>query len=333
LGIQPGGDAALESTVERCLVPAIRANNTHVDTGIISTKYLMPLLTRAGRTDLALSLALNTDFPSWGGMALQFGATAITEHWNPTENPSGDAMSSRNHPAFGSVGSWLYMALLGVRLGDAATAAFSVPGLPPGVPGGGAAAGTSVADGWGFARALVAPELVTSANLTGVVGGVRTRRGWVGAAWSASSSSASESFPSASAATAAAAAARRAAVTTTWTLSLNATFPPGVRGGVWTPPSSPWSPTSPSTTVSEVSGACGADDVGAVGTVGGGTGGGGGVGAGVVVWANGAFVPGACRGVFAGAACGRKGDRICLDVGSGDWMFVATAAALTTAAA
>jgi alpha-L-rhamnosidase len=213
LSLVPGGDAAVPGFVERCLLPAIAANNSHVDTGIISTKYLMPLLSRAGHSALALQLALNEDFPSWAGMALVFNATTVTEHWDPVNNPSGNGMSSRNHPAFGSVGAWLYNALLGVRLGDDATAGFQVPGLPPGAaPPSGRAPG----DGYGFARAVVAPEVVADARLAGAAGGLWTAAGWVGAAW----------------------ALRGGA------LALNASFPVATRGEVRTPPGGAWAPGS-----------------------------------------------------------------------------------------
>ena len=92
------GIASVADGVARCLVPAIAANGTHVDTGIISTKYMMPLLSRAGRTDLALQLALQTDFPSWGAMIREFGQTAITEHWNPINNPVGASLPRLCNP-------------------------------------------------------------------------------------------------------------------------------------------------------------------------------------------------------------------------------------------
>ena len=180
LSIVPGGDAAVPAFVERCLLPAILANATHVDTGIISTKYLMPLLSRAGRSDVALQLALNEDFPSWAAMGLVFNATTITEHWDPINNPSGNGMSSRNHPALGSVGSWLYQALLGVRLGDDASADFYTPGLPPGVP---PPSGRAAQDGYGYARAVVAPEIVDDARMPSARGGTWTLAGWVGSSW------------------------------------------------------------------------------------------------------------------------------------------------------
>lgn len=39
-----------------------------VSVGIIGTKYLLEALTAYGRADLALQLAENTDYPSWGYM-------------------------------------------------------------------------------------------------------------------------------------------------------------------------------------------------------------------------------------------------------------------------
>ena len=264
LEIVPGG-SDLAGFVARCLVPAIVANASHVDTGIVSTKYLMPLLSRAGRSDLALQLALNEDFPSWAAMAFVFNETTITEHWNPVNNPSGNGMSSRNHPAFGSVGSWLYQALLGVRLGDAASAEFSVPGLPPGAP-----SPRAPDDGYGFARAVVAPEIVTNPRLPSASGGIWTAAGFVGASWAFA--------PGVS-------------------LAVNASFPAATtRGEVRTPTSMgpAWLPSA--ITITE---------------------------GGAAVWKAGAFVDGA-EGVWAGAACGAKLDRVCLQTGSGSFSFVVT---------
>jgi alpha-L-rhamnosidase len=244
LSLVPGGDAAVPAFVERCLLPAIAANGTHVDTGIISTKYLMPLLSRAGHSPTALALALAEDFPSWAGMSRVFNQTAITEHWNPSSNPSGNSMSSRNHPALGSVGAWLYQALLGVRLGDDATANFQAPGLPPGVP---SPTGRLPQDGYGFSRAVVAPEVVEDPRLTGAQGGVWTASGWVGASWLLQASG---------------------------ILQLNASFPVGVRGEVRTPGGGQWAP-SRVTVVEALSGgktvwAGGAFEAGVPGVFGGG---------------------------------------------------------------
>lgn len=43
-------------------------HNTHVTTGFIGVKFLMPVLTAIGRSDLAYELATQTTYPSWGYM-------------------------------------------------------------------------------------------------------------------------------------------------------------------------------------------------------------------------------------------------------------------------
>eukprot|EP00931_Biecheleriopsis_adriatica_P043234 TRINITY_DN24729_c0_g1_i1.p1 TRINITY_DN24729_c0_g1~~TRINITY_DN24729_c0_g1_i1.p1 ORF type:complete len:792 (-),score=99.85 TRINITY_DN24729_c0_g1_i1:157-2472(-) len=86
-----------------------------IETGIIATKWLFPLLSRYEQTGLGLKLASSTAFPSWGYMIAK-GATTIWEHWDAYHNPSGDTMSSHNHPAFASVGAWFYTDLVGIRV-------------------------------------------------------------------------------------------------------------------------------------------------------------------------------------------------------------------------
>ncbi len=86
-------------------------HDTHVTTGFIGVKYLFPLLTRAGRSDLAYELATQTTYPSWGYMIAN-GATTLWELW---QNKTGPSMNSHNHPMFGSVGAWFYQALGGIN--------------------------------------------------------------------------------------------------------------------------------------------------------------------------------------------------------------------------
>ena len=89
----------------------IYTHDTHLTTGIVGTKYLLPLLTRSGRSDLAYELATQTTYPSWGYM-LSKGATTLWELWQYKTGPS---MNSHNHPMYGSVGAWFYSALAGIN--------------------------------------------------------------------------------------------------------------------------------------------------------------------------------------------------------------------------
>lgn len=87
-------------------------HDTHLTTGLVGTKYLLPYLTRTGNSDLAYELATQTSYPSWGYM-IERGATTLWELWQEKTGPS---MNSHNHPMLGSVGAWLYEALGGINL-------------------------------------------------------------------------------------------------------------------------------------------------------------------------------------------------------------------------
>ena len=86
---------------------------SHVSTGVVGIQQLMRTLTERGRTDLALHLATDTTYPSWGYMATH-GATTIWELWN---GDTGDpAMNSANHVMLlGDLILWEYEYLAGIR--------------------------------------------------------------------------------------------------------------------------------------------------------------------------------------------------------------------------
>ncbi len=111
-----GGIAPLVGTKakQRLIDSIVYGHNTHLGTGILGTKYLFPLLTRTGDVGLAYDLATETTYPSWGYM-VEHGATTIWELW---QDKTGDAMNSRNHPMFGSIGAWFYEALAGINFDE-----------------------------------------------------------------------------------------------------------------------------------------------------------------------------------------------------------------------
>lgn len=85
----------------------------HVSTGVVGIQQLMRTLTEYGRGDLALKLATNDTYPSWGYMVRK-GATTIWELWNgDTGDPS---MNSGNHVMLlGDLIIWYYEYLGGIR--------------------------------------------------------------------------------------------------------------------------------------------------------------------------------------------------------------------------
>ena len=85
----------------------------HVSTGVVGIQQLMRTLTEYGRGDLALKIASNDTYPSWGYM-VRNGATTIWELWNG--NTADPAMNSGNHVMLlGDLIIWEYEYLGGIR--------------------------------------------------------------------------------------------------------------------------------------------------------------------------------------------------------------------------
>ncbi len=101
-----------EATVVELLVADIHANDRHVTTGNLATKYLLEVLAAHDRIDLAVEIVQQTSYPSWGYM-LENGATTIWERW---ENETGGEMNSHNHPMYGSVAAFLYRHVAGLKI-------------------------------------------------------------------------------------------------------------------------------------------------------------------------------------------------------------------------
>ncbi|RLD76694.1 MAG: hypothetical protein DRJ10_13180, partial [Bacteroidetes bacterium] len=78
----------------------------HFDTGMMGTPYVLEVLTKYGRADLAYTLMNQRDFPSFG-YNIERGATTLWETWTGNE--------SHSHPMFGSVTAWFYQALGGIN--------------------------------------------------------------------------------------------------------------------------------------------------------------------------------------------------------------------------
>ncbi len=85
----------------------------HVSTGVVGIQQMMRTLTDRGRSNLALKLATNDTYPSWGYM-VRNGATTIWELWNG--NTADPSMNSCNHVMLlGDLILWEYEYLGGIR--------------------------------------------------------------------------------------------------------------------------------------------------------------------------------------------------------------------------
>lgn len=149
LGLVPETDydQVLENLVNDIMV----TNGGHLSTGIVGIRYLLPALSNAGRSDIALQIAQTRTFPGWGYMALQ-GATTVWETWYGSEYQQ-DA--SWNHIMFGSNSAWYYEHLAGIRNAEGFVA---------------------------FQNISVAPQVVCS-NLTSVSASVLSHRGAIESSW------------------------------------------------------------------------------------------------------------------------------------------------------
>ncbi len=91
------------------LVRLIQDKQGHLTTGILGTPFMLDVLSRSGRADIACQIVNQKTFPGWGFM-LEEGATTLWEHWEFS-----DDTFSHNHPMFGSVSQWFYNWLGGIQ--------------------------------------------------------------------------------------------------------------------------------------------------------------------------------------------------------------------------
>ncbi|MFE1646982.1 family 78 glycoside hydrolase catalytic domain [Microbacterium sp. P01] len=100
-------DGATAERLEERLVDAVQARGYRIGTGFLSTPFVLPALTDAGRADVAYRMIENTDAPSWLA-EVKAGATTVWEDWEGKE--------SHNHYSPGAVCQWLFDTVAGIRV-------------------------------------------------------------------------------------------------------------------------------------------------------------------------------------------------------------------------
>ncbi len=111
MGIVPEEDAG---KVAQRIAEDVKEHDYHLTTGNICTKYMLEALTEHGYVETAYALAVQESYPSWGYM-LANGATTIWERWEFIESGELVGMASHNHPMYGSISTWFYKYLAGIR--------------------------------------------------------------------------------------------------------------------------------------------------------------------------------------------------------------------------
>ncbi|MDQ0221806.1 family 78 glycoside hydrolase catalytic domain [Streptococcus moroccensis] len=101
----------------KTLVTNIENHKNHLSTGFVGTPYINHVLSENGAHDIAGTLLMREDYPSWL-YAVNMGATTIWERWNSIK-PDGtfdeSGMNSLNHYAYGSIGDWMYRKVAGIN--------------------------------------------------------------------------------------------------------------------------------------------------------------------------------------------------------------------------
>ncbi|KAJ7058352.1 bacterial alpha-L-rhamnosidase-domain-containing protein [Mycena amicta] len=110
--------ASQAQTVADSVVTDVNSRGVHLNTGALSTKYILPTLTTHGHSDVALALAQQTTFPSWG-FWIENGATTMWEHWLVTAR-------SHDHMFLGTFEDWFYKYVLGIQATSTAFKTLSV---------------------------------------------------------------------------------------------------------------------------------------------------------------------------------------------------------------
>lgn len=122
----------MRQAVANRLVSEIRHREVALTTGIVGTQFSLDALADAGYGELAYSLLLKSDYPSWGYMISQ-GATTMWEGWSGEAKIDGKIKKlSQNHFFFGSVCKFLFSRIAGI---DATAPGFEQISIRPLVDG------------------------------------------------------------------------------------------------------------------------------------------------------------------------------------------------------
>ncbi len=93
------------------LVKAIEENGYRLSTGDVGNRYLFQTLADNGLNEVMYRMHNHREVPGYG-FQLQFGATTLTELWDPR------AGASWNHFMMGQILEWFHKSLAGIRFND-----------------------------------------------------------------------------------------------------------------------------------------------------------------------------------------------------------------------
>jgi len=95
-----------EAVLSNLITQIQETDSGHLTTGVLGTKYLPEVLSGYGRADIAWMLVNQKGYPSWSEMMKKYNT--MCEFWTLKQ--------SHNHVMMGSIDSWFFETLAGVRL-------------------------------------------------------------------------------------------------------------------------------------------------------------------------------------------------------------------------
>lgn len=101
-------DPTLKRKVLMNLIKDVEAHGDRLTTGDVGNRYLIQTLSRSGADELVYKMFNHEEAPGYG-FQLKFGATTLTEQWDPRQG------SSWNHFMMGQIDEWFFNSLVGIR--------------------------------------------------------------------------------------------------------------------------------------------------------------------------------------------------------------------------
>ena len=101
-------DASLIAKVLTNLIKDVESHGNRLTTGDVGNRYLIQTLARNGQHELIYKMFNHEEAPGYG-FQLKFGATTLTEQWDPRQG------SSWNHFMMGQIDEWFFNSLIGIR--------------------------------------------------------------------------------------------------------------------------------------------------------------------------------------------------------------------------
>jgi len=107
-------DGEVKKNVEDRLEKNLIENDWKIGTGFLSTPFILPVLTAAGKLDAAFKVLENEECPGWL-YEPKHAATTIWETWEGYDK-DGHPTASHNHYSFGAVCEWLLNTVAGINI-------------------------------------------------------------------------------------------------------------------------------------------------------------------------------------------------------------------------